>query len=257
MKKIFLKIMSMIITVPFSLFIGLSTAAGSIIIATAALFVKQKKAEKVVLWVFSWWRQSLLRTARVKLKVLGRENVPSGGCLYVFNHLSHYDIPVLLEAIPEGVKFGAKAELFKIPIFSQAMAAYGTLKIDRGNRQEAIETLSKAKSRLASGESFILAAEGTRQATPGIGEFKSGPIIFAIQAGVPIVPVVIYGTDKILPKGQLFLNFNVRKDVTLEILPPVPTVGYTVDTRDELKNKIRAMFLASYEELKKRDNFGL
>lgn len=252
MKKKF-DLINFIITVPVSLFIGFATFVGSAIITISTIFVSRKTAEKVVWWVLGWWHKVLLRTARVKLTVIGQENIPESGCLFLFNHLSLYDIPVMIAAIPKPAKFGAKAELYKIPLFGRAVEAYGSLKIERSNRQNAIETLNLARSRLANGECFCLAAEGTRQPLPQIGEFKSGPFIFAIQAQAPIVPVVIYGTDKILPKKQLFLNFNIQKNVTVQLLPPVPTTGYTVDTREDLKNKVRPLFIEAYEALKKRD----
>jgi 1-acyl-sn-glycerol-3-phosphate acyltransferase len=126
--------------------------------------------------VLHFWAKSLVRLSGLRLKVSGLENIPAGGVVYVFNHQSLFDIPVVHAAIPRDFRYGAKTELYKIPGFGATMTAMGVIPIARANRSEAIHALAVAATRIQKGESFILAPEGTRQKESRIGEFKSGPV---------------------------------------------------------------------------------
>lgn len=186
-----------------------------------------------------FWTRNACRLFGVKVEVKGLENIPPGGFLYVFNHTSFFDI-FAMNGWLGSFRFGAKIELFKIPIFGPAMRRAGILPIARSQREEVFKVYSAAEARIKGGERFALAPEGTRQETERLGPFKAGPFIFAINAKAPIVPVIVKGAAAILPKGHIIPNWGVWKQtVTLEVLPPVSSQGYTLDQRPLLQEKVR------------------
>ncbi len=197
------------------------------------------------------WARIVLFLSRTEIHGKGNENEPAEPCLFVFNHISLMDIPIVLSYVKKSIRFGAKKELFKIPIFGQAMSLAGVLKINRGNRDDAISTLKKAHGRMSkTGQSFILAAEGTRQSKNELGEFKSGPFVLGIDSECPIVPVVIYGAYDVMPKKDLYFRLENRHPVYIEILPPIETKNYTFDQRHELKKLVRNQMAESFNRLK-------
>ncbi len=187
-----------------------------------------------------WWTTGACRLFGVKVKVVGLENRPPGGFIYVFNHTSFFDI-FTMNGYLGSFRFGAKIELFKIPIFGPAMRRAGILPIARERREEVFKVYREAEIRIKAGERFALAPEGTRQHSERLGSFKSGPFIFAINAKAPIVPVIIKGASSILPKGQIIPNWGVWSRIwsLCTFLPPISPLDYTVDTRPQLQEKVR------------------
>lgn len=191
--------------------------------------------DKIVIY----WTKNACRMFGVNVKVIGAENQPEGGCLYVFNHTSFFDI-FAMNGYLKSFRFGAKIELFKIPVFGFAMRRAGILPIARERREEVFKVYREAEARIAAGEKFALAPEGTRQHSERLGSFKSGPFVFAINAKAPIVPVVIKGAAAILPKGHIIPNWGTwSRTVTLHVLPAISPMSYTVDTRPQLQEKVR------------------
>ena len=198
-----------------------------------------------------FWARPILFFYNVKVVVTGEENRPKSGCLYLFNHSSHFDILVLASCLPQPARFGAKIELFKIPLFGRAMLALGVLPITRSERDKVLQLYEDSIKRVHAGESFILAAEGTRQPNPGVGsKFKGGPFIFAVSGQFPIVPVVIRGAAECLPKGDLLAcTRHFRHDVTIKILPAISTLGLKdKEDREELKNQVQKIMTTAYLE---------
>ncbi len=196
------------------------------------------------------WSQGLMLIAGVRVKVSGRENIPSDGSVYLFNHTSNYDIPVCYVAVPRFLRFGAKESLFKVPFLSLGMRNMKVIPIDRGNREKVLASYRKIYPEVKHlGENVILAPEGTRQMIEEIGSFKSGPFIFAIECGCPLVPVVISGVSEVLGKKSLWINLGkMFRRVHVKILPPVSTSGWTLERVDELKDTVRAMMIDGLRE---------
>lgn len=190
-------------------------------------------------FVVELWAKVTCYLSGVKVVVEGRENIPQSGCLFLFNHSSFFDIFAMAAEI-KGLRFGAKAELFKIPIFGRAMKMIRTLPIARDNREEVIKIYEEAKQRFAHGEQFALSPEGGRFYDPDhLFPFKAGPFIFAMSAGAPLVPVVVTGAYEALPKGSfLFNTFRWQLTITLKILEPIATAGYSVEQRRELQRLV-------------------
>jgi 1-acyl-sn-glycerol-3-phosphate acyltransferase len=161
------------------------------------------------------------------------------------NHQSNADIPVLLGRLPVQFRWLAKAELFKIPIFGRAMRKVGYISIDRSDRKSAFESLAQAALTIRNGTSVLIFPEGTRSPDGRILPFKKGGFVLSVDAGVPIVPVIIRGTRDIVPKKHFIIR---PARVTMEILDPVETSDYTRKTKDQLLEKIRSILIENLEK---------
>lgn len=194
-------------------------------------FIHQQRAATASIRV---WAAILLGSFGVRVVVEGEENIPrEGGGILVFNHQSHLDIPAIMLATGQQIRFGAKVELFKIPFFGAAMSAIGTLKIARDNRTEVLRIYQEAAARFADGILFVLAPEGTRQREPRLGRFKKGPFVFAMNAKVPVVPVVLKGAFEVLPPKRLLVNLGQwRRTIHVTFLPPIASTSYSQETLD-------------------------
>lgn len=207
----------------------LSTLFFSILVTLLGFLGQQRAATSAI----RVWAAILLGTFGVRIEVEGEENIPrEGGGILVFNHQSHLDIPSIVLATHQQIRFGAKIELFKIPFFGAAMSSIGTLKIARDNRTEVLRIYQDAAKRFADGILFVLAPEGTRQREPRLGRFKKGPFVFAQKAGVPVVPVVLKGAFDALPPKSMLVNVGKwRRTIHLRFLPPVDSVQFeSLDT---------------------------
>lgn len=177
----------------------------------------------------------------VKVIVHGKERwKDDSGGVVLFNHTSFFDIFAMVGFLPD-MRFGAKIELFRIPIFGSAMRRVGILPIDRERREKVFAIYQQAVERLTAGEKIALAPEGKRTSNPRqLSEFKSGPFIFAQQSRVDLIPVVIKGAYEILPKEQLLPNTHrMISTVHLYVLQPVATNIEVQEKRVELQNLIR------------------
>lgn len=191
------------------------------------------------------WSQGLLWLFNIRVKVHGEENLNEKNGIFVFNHSSHFDIPILIVALrKKTIRFGAKAELFKIPFFSKAMISIGMLQIHRGQRDKVIELYKQSLKNIETGVNYVLAPEGTRQTTSSLGEFKMGPFIMAISGQVPLLPVVILGAHKIMPKHTLFPAWGRwSSEVHVKILPAETTLDCNMESRQDLRDGIKNKML--------------
>jgi 1-acyl-sn-glycerol-3-phosphate acyltransferase len=197
------------------------------------------------------WANSILWVSRAKVTVTGAEKLdPDRSYIYMPNHQSNADIPLLLGRLPVQFRWLAKAELFKIPIFGRAMGKVGYISIDRSDRKSAFESLARAAATIRNGTSVLIFPEGTRSRDGRILPFKKGGFVLSVDAGVPIVPIIIRGTREVNAKG----SFMIRSvPVSMEILDPVETSGYTRKTKDQLLEKIRAILIEKCEPDKRGD----
>lgn len=185
----------------------------------------------------STWGRVAVKIWGVRLVVKGRENIPPGCCLFIFNHTSFFDV-FAMEAAYQDFRFGAKIELFHIPIFGAAMRGMGVLPIARTKRESVFKVYEEAQARAAKGEKFALSPEGKRNDQETLLPFKAGPFIFAINSKMPLVPVVIKGAHDILSKNQILPNWDRwSRTMTVEYLKPISTEGYTMENRAELQEK--------------------
>jgi len=193
----------------------------------------------------------ILAVSNIKVTVKGLSNLNrTGSCIYMPNHVSNFDIPVLQAYLPVQFRWLAKAELFKIPIFCYAMKRAGYISINRFDRKAAIQSLNKASEIIRNGTSVIIFPEGTRSQNQHIQSFKKGGFILAVDSGVPIIPVIIHGTWTIMQKKHILVRPG---NVVLEIKKPINTSDYTRETKDDLMEKVRNIVLDSYNKNKKNE----
>jgi 1-acyl-sn-glycerol-3-phosphate acyltransferase len=151
------------------------------------------------------WARAVMRASGVPIRLEGAGMLrPGEPRIVVSNHLSGFDIFALAAVLPTPYAFVGKKELNSIPFFGRAWVAAGHISIDRSDRQKAIATLQAAGRRIREdGSTVIIFAEGTRSTTGELLPFKKGAFALAVESGVPIIPTVIVGTDRISPKGSL------------------------------------------------------
>lgn len=208
---------------------------------------------EVANWLIRFWANLWLVVFNVEVIVEKNEFAHgSEGALYIFNHQSFYDIFAIHSVLRNTARFGAKIELFKIPVLNLAMRAVGALPIARDNRKEVFRVYAEAQKKFQEKWSFILAPEGTRQSEPQIGRFKKGPFIFAINAQVPLVPIVISGSYDVMPKNSLAINAGKwKRKIRVSFLAPVQTAGLAPEQANELADRVRTLFVNEYERLEK------
>lgn len=186
-----------------------------------------------------YWSRKLIEHAGIDIEVHGREHIVQGDSYVVMsNHQSHYDIPVLFQALQVPLRMVAKKELFQVPIWGQAMRASGFVELDRGNRDKAIESLEASTEKLSSGICVWIAPEGTRSRDGKLGPFKSGGFRLALSGGTKILPVSIRGTREVLRKGTASV-YRGRK-VEVWVGSPIDAPAYGLERRQELSADVRA-----------------
>jgi 1-acyl-sn-glycerol-3-phosphate acyltransferase len=207
----------------------LSTACFGVVSFAISLFDRTPPRQ---LRVARAWARSLLRITGVKVTVEGLDRIqPGGNYVFVSNHVSYMDIPVVLANIPEQFLFLAKDGLFKIPLLGTHLKTAGHVLVPREDPRSAIRTLQHTAALLHDGRSTLVFPEGGRTATGELQEFKDGAAFLAIRAQIPVVPLAMLGMRKILPIHSLTFH---RGNVTLRIGEPISTAGMTTHQRAEL-----------------------
>lgn len=149
------------------------------------------------------WSWLILRTTGVRVSVKGLERLqPNTTYVFIANHQSHYDTPVLFSTMPYQLRIIAKESLARFPILGWHLKRGGHLFVDR-RRPDRAGILKRWRGLVDEGLSLIIYAEGTRSADGRVARFKAGSFFLAIQAGLPVVPLSIIGTRQVMPKGRL------------------------------------------------------
>jgi len=187
------------------------------------------------------WSRLILGAHRVRVTVTGAERLaPAQPYVFIANHTSMVDIWALQVAIPHSFRYVAKQELSRVPILGRGMEGAGNIFIDRGNRSSAFAAYDEAARRIRGGLSAMVFAEGTRSLDGRLQSFKKGPFILGIQAGVPVVPVVVEGAFELTPKGARYIRPG---EVSVRIGEPILTAGMTPDDRGALSEQVREAML--------------
>jgi putative phosphoserine phosphatase / 1-acylglycerol-3-phosphate O-acyltransferase len=160
--------------------------------------------------------------------------------VFILNHQSNADFLIAAKLIRKDARGVAKKELQKMPIVGQMLAAAGTIFVDRADKDKAIEAMKPAVDSLKSGVSVVIFPEGTRSYDYTLGKFKKGAFHLAMQAGVPLVPIVIKNAHDAMPRGS-----NIFRPALVEIvvLPPVPTTDWNTENLEQNIASVRQMFL--------------
>ena len=182
-----------------------------------------------------------LAAAGVSMRVVGAENLwAQRPAVFIFNHQSQLDVIVLAALLRNDFTGVAKKELKSDPMFAPLGWLADVAFIDRANTVEAKKALAPAVEALREGRSLAMAPEGTRSATPRLGAFKKGAFHVAMQAGVPVVPVVIRNAGELMPAHGVLISSGV---LDVAVLPPVSTHGWTREDIGTEVERVRGMFL--------------
>ncbi|MCL1979717.1 MAG: 1-acyl-sn-glycerol-3-phosphate acyltransferase [Proteobacteria bacterium] len=196
-----------------------------------------------------YWGRFLCRFAGVRVRVEGMDNIdPSQIYIFAGNHCSQYDIFSFQGYFPHDFRWIAKKELFRVPIFGQAMHRVGYIPIDRSHGRQAVKSLDQAARRIASGSSVLIFPEGTRSPDGNLQEFKAGAVMLAIKAKVPIVPLGFCGSYQVLPKGRLLPRGG---EIVIRIGTPISTAHYQATDKHTLATELHgavARLLAQHAE---------
>lgn len=186
-----------------------------------------------------------LRAAGVKVRRVGLENIPVGRAgIFMSNHVSNMDPPVLLPSLPGMNSVFLKKSLMNIPLLGTAMRQGKFVPVSRGHqREDAIRSVEAAKDALAHGLNIMIFPEGTRSPDGKLLPFKKGAFFLAAETGAPIVPVVIYGTSAMMPKSTLKLKPGTA---IVRFLPAIEAEHY--ESREELMVAVRAAMEAAIAE---------
>lgn len=232
----------MIRTLYVTIWVIFATLVLGIVVMVLSIFVKSgNPLHKIA----RFWGRSILVASRIKVTVEGLSGIdPQRPYIFMSNHQSNFDIPVLLGHLAVQFRWLAKVELFKIPIFGHAMRKAGYINIDRNNRKSAIKSLEVAAEKIKNGVSVLIFPEGTRSQDGKIQRFKKGGFVMAIDSGVPIVPVVISGAHAIMTKGK----FRVHPgQIRMLIHEPIDTSTYTRETKEALMERVRRVMCDDFE----------
>ena len=195
--------------------------------------------------VSMWIMAAGVRAAGIRVVVEGMELVPEGrSCIFLANHVSNLDPPVLLPMLPGRTSVLLKRSLMRIPILGTAMRMAGFVPVDRGSRPEAAAaSVAAAGAALRAGLHILIYPEGTRSRDGRLAKFKKGPFYLAADSGAPIVPVVITGTEAMMKKGTPWIRPGVA---TVRMLPAIDPGAY--GSKDEVMAAVRAAMIEALPE---------
>ena len=170
-----------------------------------------------------WTARAAARVAGVRIETAGLDRLDlSRNYIFMANHVSNADPPLLIPALPHRTSVLVKKELFRVPLLGPAMRMARLVAIDRTNKEAAIASVRNASDVIHSGIDMTVFPEGTRSRDGRLLPFKKGPFYMAIETGVPIVPVTILGTFEILPKGRFSIHPGTA---TFIFHPPIDPGG--------------------------------
>jgi putative phosphoserine phosphatase/1-acylglycerol-3-phosphate O-acyltransferase len=193
----------------------------------------------------STWADLALALGQIDLRVEGEEHLWSQRpAIFLFNHQSNIDPVLVAKLLRRDFTGVGKQEIKRNPIFGPAFAFAGVVFIDRADTAKAIEALKPAVEALQQGRSLAIAPEGTRSRTPHLGPFKKGAFHLAMQAGVPVVPIVFRNALDVLPRGAMILRPATVETV---VLPPIDTRAWRRETLDAHVEEVRRRFLEVLE----------
>lgn len=226
------------VAVGSTLFFSLMAVVGGLLSARSGWFD----------WVHRHWSRSLLTAAGVRVVASGLEHVrPGEARVFVANHQSAFDIWGLMAATPASLRFVAKDELGRIPIFARACRAAGHVFIDREDRRSAMAAVRRAGERMRrEGLSLVLFPEGTRSPDGRLGVFKRGPFVLAIETRAPVVPVAVQGGARILGRGDRRIRPGALR---IRFGPAIPTAALTEADRAALAERSRRRVAGMLEAL--------
>ena len=190
------------------------------------------------------WSKFTINVVGMDIRVEGRENIPDKTCLFVGNHTSILDIPVIFYSLNKPVGFIAKKEVLKIPILSYCLSKGKCIALDRQNPRDAVRMISEGVKNLKEGYSMMIFPEGTRSLDGKTLPFKKGSMKLATKAKVPIVPVTIDASFTSFEENNKFKPSTI----TVTFHKAIETVNLTKDEEKTLSEDVRNIIIGSLRE---------
>lgn len=188
------------------------------------------------------WARYVVKIAGGTVEVSGAENVPKDtAVVFVGNHQSNLDIPILLGFIDKPKAFISKIEVLKVPYLGAWMRFMQCTFIDRKDMRQSVRAMQEAIETVKKGYSLVIFPEGHRSKGAPVAEFKAGSFKLALKAGVPIVPVTIDGSWRLLEEKCRLQDASVR--ITLH--PPVPTAGLSHEEATAIPERVRSVIVGA------------
>lgn len=195
-------------------------------------------------WMYNsamWAAFTGAQLAGVKVAVQGLENFDNSGTyIYMCNHVSNLDPPLVVPMIPKRTSVLVKKELFRIPLLGKAMRMASFVPVDRSNREAAIASIQRATEVMQSGVNITVFPEGTRSPDGKLLPFKKGPFHLAMESGMPVIPMTIYGTETMMPKKTWKISSGTA---TLIFHPPILPRSFA--DREQLMEAVRAQIASA------------
>lgn len=191
------------------------------------------------------WGQAITWISGARVTVLNRQYLDGRIAVYVANHLSYMDTPVLFGILPFQFRIVARHDLFKLPFIGWHLTRSGQVPVNVTNPRASISSLGSAVRTLKSGMPVFIFPEGGRTETGHPENFLNGPAFMAIRAGVPIIPMALIGTHELLPIHSSEFH---PVPVTLAVGEPIDTADYSIRQTDELTERVRDVIHHLYYE---------
>ena len=187
--------------------------------------------------VAMWITNAGVRAAGIRIEISGLGNIPAGrSCIFMSNHVSNLDPPVLIPLLPGRSSVLLKKELMNIPILGRAMRMAKFVPVERGSRRDAAKaSVEAAADALRSGLHILVYPEGTRSLDGRLATFKKGPFFLAEETHAPIIPIALSGTQTMMRKGSSAITPGVAR---IQVLPAIERSKY--GTCEELMAAVRS-----------------
>lgn len=223
LRTIWVALVALVVTIPLA----------SLTIAIAVIRSNSPMIDSVI----RVWARCLVRAAGIDLRTERMETVDRAQrYVLVANHYSYFDIPVILAAVPQPIRFMAKVSLFKIPIFGWALARAGFIPIDRKNRRTAVKSFDLAAQRIRKGNTIVVFPEEGRSRNRQMRNFQRGGFLLALKSELPILPLAIDGTYDVYRVGASRITPGV---VTIKVGEPIATIGRSVREKEQIAEASR------------------
>lgn len=215
--------------------------------ATAPIYALTGEKREMLNSAIGMWADYACAVTGIKLKIEGEENLWSHRpAVFAFNHQSSVDALIVAKLIRRDFTAVGKKEIERFPVIGQLMKFGDVAFIDRGDKKKAMEAMRPVIDALTTQNlSVAIAPEGTRSVSTSLGAFKKGPFHIAMQAGVPMVPIVIHNASDALPKGR---NIARAATIRISVLDPVDTTDWSPDMIEDHIDDVRGRFLDALDQ---------